>query len=233
MLRVGLTGGIGAGKSAVARRLAANGAVVVDADAIAREVVAPGTPGLAAVVAAFGPGVVGADGSLDRPALGAIVFADPAARKRLEAITHPLIGERTTTLTSAAEAAGAPVLVHDVPLLVELGLAPLYDVVVVVEAPEELRLARLEGRGVPREDAVRRMAAQASPADRRAVATYVVDNAGTEPDLHARVTLLWRALTIGHDSTPITLPASKGEIRRLGARLVVDAAADDAALFDD
>lgn len=195
VLRVGLTGGIGAGKSAVARRLAAHGAVVVDADAVAREVVAAGTQGgLARVRAEFGAGVLAADGSLDRAALGSFVFADPDARKRLEGITHPLIGSRTADLVRAAEAAGATVLVHDVPLLVEAGLAPAYDVVVVVEAPEALRLQRLEGRGVPEADARRRIAAQASAADRRAVASYVVDNAGSEADLDVRVDELWAAL---------------------------------------
>jgi len=205
VLRVGLTGGIGAGKSAVARRLAAHGAVVVDADAVAREVVAAGTQGLARVRAEFGAGVLAADGSLDRAALGSFVFADPDARKRLEGITHPLIGSRTADLVRAAEAAGATVLVHDVPLLVEAGLAPAYDVVVVVEAPEALRLQRLEGRGVPEADARRRIAAQASAADRRAVATYVVDNAGSEADLDVRVDELWAALATGLRACPLSL----------------------------
>ncbi len=191
MLRVGLTGGIGAGKSAVAARLAARGAAVVDADAVAREVVAPGTAGLAEVAAAFGPVVLAADGSLDRPALGRIVFADPAARRRLEAITHPRIGARTAELAAAAEAAGTAVLVHDVPLLVESGLQGTYDVVLVVEAPLDVRLARLAGRGLPAAEARARIASQAD-SQRRAVATYVVNNAGSLAELDARVEGLWR-----------------------------------------
>jgi len=191
VLRVGLTGGIGAGKSAVAARLAARGAAVVDADAVAREVVAPGTAGLAEVAAAFGPVVLAADGSLDRPALGRIVFADPAARRRLEAITHPRIGARTAELAAAAEAAGTAVLVHDVPLLVESGLQGTYDVVLVVEAPLDVRLARLAGRGLPAAEARARIASQAD-SQRRAVATYVVNNAGSLAELDARVEGLWR-----------------------------------------
>jgi len=192
VLRVGLTGGIGAGKSAVAARLAARGAAVVDADAVAREVVAPGTAGLAEVAAAFGPVVLAADGSLDRPALGRIVFADPAARRRLEAITHPRIGARTAELAAAAEAAGTAVLVHDVPLLVESGLQGTYDVVLVVEAPLDVRLARLAGRGLPAAEARARIASQATDSQRRAVATYVVNNAGSLAELDARVEGLWR-----------------------------------------
>lgn len=191
MLRVGLTGGIGAGKSAVAARLAARGAVVVDADAVAREVVATGTPGLAAVVEAFGAGVLASDGALDRPALGRIVFVDAEARRRLEAITHPLIGRRSAELIAAAEASGARVLVHDVPLLVEGGLAGAYDTVVVVQAPLPLRLQRLRDRGLPEEEARSRIAHQASDEERRAVATYVVDNAGDLAALDRRVDDLW------------------------------------------
>lgn len=231
MLRVGLTGGIGAGKSAVAARLAARGAVVVDADAVAREVVATGTPGLAAVVVAFGAGVLASDGALDRPALGRIVFVDAEARRRLEAITHPLIGRRSAELIAAAEASGARVLVHDVPLLVEGGLAGAYDTVVVVQAPLPLRLQRLRERGLPEEEARSRIAHQASDEERRAVATYVVDNAGDLAGLDRRVDLLWQALIVGHDPTLVELPASKGEMKRLGGRLAGPASrADDALL---
>ncbi|MCW2744610.1 MAG: dephospho-CoA kinase [Mycobacterium sp.] len=192
---IGLTGGIGAGKSAVAELLAAHGAVVVDADRVAREVVAPGTPGLAAVAEAFGPGVLAPDGSLDRPALGAIVFADPAVRRRLEAITHPLIGAET--LRRIERAGDAPVIVHDVPLLVEAGLTHGYDDIVVVEAPREVRLERLAGRGVARADAEARMASQATDAQRRAVATVVVDNAGDREALRRQVDALWGRWTAG------------------------------------
>lgn len=186
MLWVGLTGGIGAGKSAVSDRLAAGGAALVDADRVAREVVEPGTPGLAAVVAAFGDDVLTADGRLDREALGRRVFADDDARRRLNAIVHPLIGERTLALAAEAEAAGTRVLVHDVPLLVEGGLAPGYHLVVVVEAPLELRLHRLTAlRGMPAEDARARMAAQADDDARRAVADVVLVNDGPLEQLHA------------------------------------------------
>ena len=156
---VGLTGGIGSGKSTVARLLARHGAVIVDSDAIAREVVAPGTPGLAEVVDAFGEGVLQADGSLDRPGLGRIVFADPAALRKLEAITHPRIQAESARLIAAAEAAGAPLLVHDIPLLVENGLPETFEEVLVVEAPDEVRLERLAGRGLPRDQALERMQA--------------------------------------------------------------------------
>ncbi|MGF7233626.1 MAG: dephospho-CoA kinase [Frankia sp.] len=190
---MGLTGGIGAGKSAVARLLAEHGATVIDADAIAREVVAPGTPGLASVAEAFGDQIIRADGSLDREGLGAVVFADPAARKRLEAITHPLIGAET-----ARRMAGLPpgtVVVYDVPLLVEAGLRGSYDVVVVVEAPRALRLERLALRGLPPEQATARMATQASDADRRAVADVLLDNSGSLDELRAQVAAAWERIT--------------------------------------
>jgi dephospho-CoA kinase len=187
--RVGLTGGIGAGKSAVAQLLAERGAAVIDADAIARQVVAPGTPGLAAVAEAFGPQLVRADGTLDREGLGAIVFGDPDARKRLESITHPLIGAETARRMAALPA--GTMVVYDVPLLVEVGLHGAYDVVVVVEAPRELRLERLERRGLAREQALARMASQASDADRRAVADVLIDNGGTLDDLRGQVAAAW------------------------------------------
>jgi dephospho-CoA kinase len=198
VLRVGLTGGIGAGKSAVARELARHGAVVVDADAIAREVVEPGTPGLAAVLAEFGPEVCGADGALDRRKLASIVFADPDARRRLNAIVHPLVARRTAELL--ADVPPDAVVVHDVPLLTENGLAAQYDLVLVVEAPEDARLARLAERGIAADDARARMASQASDADRRAVADVVIRNDGTVDDLAAAVDAVWRE-RIGPQST--------------------------------
>jgi dephospho-CoA kinase len=190
--KIGLTGGIGAGKSTVARLFAERGAIVVDADALAREVVAPGTPGLREVVESFGDGVLRPDGSLDREALGRIVFNDPDKRKTLESITHPRIGERTKELFDSA--GEDDVVVHDVPLLVELGMAPLYDAVVVVEAPDDVRLERLEGRGLPREQARERIRSQADPDQRRAVATVVIDNAGDEEALRRRVDEAWQQL---------------------------------------
>lgn len=197
VLRVGLTGGIGSGKSAVAARLAELGAVVVDADAVAREVVEPGTPGLAAVLAEFGAGMRAPDGGLDRAALGRLVFADDDARRRLNAIVHPLIAARTAELIAAAPPDA--VLVHDVPLLVDNDLAAAYDVVLVVETPVPLRLARLvRGRGMTEDEARGRMAAQASDADRRAVADHVIVNDGTLADLTSHVDALWAAHLAPH-----------------------------------
>ncbi|MGN6243853.1 MAG: dephospho-CoA kinase [Motilibacteraceae bacterium] len=193
MLKVGLTGGIGSGKSAVSRLLAARGAVVVDADAIAREVVEPGTPGLAAVVAEFGDGVLRPDGTLDRPALGAIVFSDPQRLAALNAIVHPLIAARTGELVAAAPADA--VVVHDVPLLTENDLAPGYDVVVVVDVRVELQLDRLVRlRGMTEADARARIAAQATREQRLAVADLVIDNSGTLEQLAAQVDVLWAEL---------------------------------------
>ncbi|HLT84222.1 MAG TPA: dephospho-CoA kinase [Phototrophicaceae bacterium] len=190
MLRIGLTGGIGAGKSTVARELERLGAVVIDADVLAREVVAPGSVGLAAVVAEFGEGVLRDDGALDRPALGRIVFADPAARARLEAVTHPLIAAETAR--RLAELPEGSVVVHDVPLIVENRLAGNYDLVVVVGADEQVRLDRLvRDRGMAREDALARIRAQATDAERRAVADVWLDNSGTEEELLARVRRFW------------------------------------------
>lgn len=190
-MKVGLTGGIGSGKSAVARMLAEHGALVVDADAVAREVVASGSPGLAQIVELFGPGVVTAGGDLDRAALGQIVFGDDDARRALEAITHPLIAARTLELFAGA--APGQVLVHDIPLLVELGRADDYDLVVVVDAPVAIRLQRLEEhRGMPRDVAEARMRSQASAAQRRAVADVWIDNSGDEGALRRQVDDLWR-----------------------------------------
>ena len=198
MRKVGLTGGIGSGKSTVSRLLASYGATVVDADLVAREVVEPGTPGLAAVVEAFGPEVA-PGGVLDREALGRRVFGSSAeatdARARLSGILHPLIGARSAELWAAAEAAGAPVLVHDVPLLVESGLEGMYDEVVVVDVPVEVQLARLvELRGMPREEAEARVAAQATRERRLASATRVIDNSGTLAQLEEQVRALWEVL---------------------------------------
>ena len=196
MLKVGLTGGIGSGKSTVSQLLASYGAVVVDADLIAREVVAPGSPGLAAVVAEFGDGVLRSDGSLDREALGAVVFADPVRLAALNAIVHPLVGTRTQELQDQAEAAGAPVVVLDVPLLAENDLAPLYDEVVVVDCPVEVAVQRLvEQRGMSEADARARVAAQATREQRLAVATHVVDHGGTRESLESQVRALWEQLT--------------------------------------
>ncbi|MDT3438309.1 MULTISPECIES: dephospho-CoA kinase [unclassified Pseudofrankia] len=197
---MGLTGGIGSGKSAVSARLAEHGAVVVDADKLARDVVAPGTPGLTAVAEAFGPGVLRPDGSLDRAALGQIVFADPAARRRLEGITHPLIRDETARRFAAPPPDA--VVVHDIPLLVEAGMGKGYDLVVVVEAPRELRLERLAGRGLPRDQAEARMATQADDAARRAVADVLLDNSGTLAGLHAQVDALWHDLVARRDAQP-------------------------------
>ncbi|PKH41385.1 dephospho-CoA kinase [Nocardioides alpinus] len=192
-VRVGLTGGIASGKSTVSALLAGLGAVVIDADLIAREVVARGTPGLAAVVAEFGPGLLTAEGDLDRPAMGALVFADPDARKRLEAIIHPLVHERSAQLE--AEAPADAVVVHDIPLLAEVGRAGSFDAVVVVDAPTEVQVARMvEDRGWSHEEARSRIAAQAERADRLAIATYVVDNTGTLAELRAQVEQVYAEL---------------------------------------
>lgn len=190
MLRLGLTGGIGAGKSTVAETLTELGAVVIDADRIAREVVEPDTEGLAEVVAAFGEDVLGADGGLDRPALGQIVFADDAKRQQLNGILHPRIGARTAEI--AAEAADDAVIVHDVPLLVENGMGAAFALVVVVDAPVDVRVARLvEARGMTVEDARARMAAQADDEARRAAADVWLENAGVAGALREQVERLW------------------------------------------
>jgi dephospho-CoA kinase len=191
MLRVGLSGGIGSGKSTVARALARRGAIVIDADAIAREVVEPGQPGLAAVVERFGPEVLDAEGRLDRPKLAALVFDDAAARADLNAIVHPRVALETARRTAAAPSDA--IVVIDVPLLVEAARAG-YDVVVIVEAPEAVRLERLIARGMSPEDARRRMAAQASDADRRKVADVILDNGGSEDDLERQIDALWAQL---------------------------------------
>lgn len=196
MLTVGLTGGIGSGKSEVVRLLAGYGAEVIDADLLAREVVAPGTRGLAEVVAEFGKKVLTEDGTLDRERLGGIVFADPAARQALNAIVHPLVRERAAQLQErAARRDPDAVIVQDVPLLVENELFDLYDVVLVVDAAEEAQLDRLVRlRGMPEADARARMAAQAGRAERLAHADQVVDNSGSLEDLEQRVAETWQWL---------------------------------------
>ncbi|MCW2871360.1 dephospho-CoA kinase [Actinacidiphila oryziradicis] len=193
MLRVGLTGGIGSGKSTVSALLVSYGAVLIDADRIAREVVEPGTDGLAAVVAEFGEDILAADGTLDRPELGRIVFADESRLKALNAIVHPLVRDRSAEL----EAAAGPdsVVVQDVPLLAENRLAPLYDLVVVVDAAPETQLDRLvRQRGMPEDDARARMAAQATRDERLAVADLVIDNDGPLEALAPQVKKVWEEL---------------------------------------
>jgi dephospho-CoA kinase len=189
-VQIGLTGGIGSGKSTAAARFAELGALVIDADELAREVVEPGTDGLAVVVAEFGEQVLDGAGRLDRRALARVVFGDEAARGRLNAILHPRIRARATELIEAAPP--GTVVVQDVPLLVETGQAGGYDLVVVVEAPEELRVQRLaRERGMPAEEARTRMASQATDEQRRAVADVVLSNDGTADDLRAKIDALW------------------------------------------
>lgn len=194
MLSVGLTGGIGAGKSEVSRLFESYGAVLIDADKIAREVVRPGTPGLAAVVDAFGPEILAADGTLDRPKLGSIVFADPDRLAALNKIVHPLVGARSRELQRAA--GPDAVVIHDVPLLAENNLASLYDVVVVVDASPETQLDRLVRlRGMAESEARARMSAQATREQRRAIADLVIDNDGPLENLEPQVRKVWAELT--------------------------------------
>ena len=191
MITVGLTGGIGSGKSTVAELLSSYGAVIIDADVLAREAVAPGTPGLSRVVEQFGPGVLAPDGSLDRPRLGALVFADPARLAGLNAIVHPYVRQRSEELTAAAPA--DTVVVQVIPLLVENGLTD-FDVVVVVDASEETQLRRLADREMDQADARARIAAQATREQRRAAADVVIDNDGDLAGLRAQVDRLWSDL---------------------------------------
>ncbi|MBW3576399.1 MAG: dephospho-CoA kinase, long form [Actinobacteria bacterium] len=190
---VGLTGGLASGKSTVASMFADRGAVVIDADAIAREVVAPGTPGFEQVVERFGDEVVGPDGSLERDRLAAIVFDDGSARADLNAIVHPKVGQRIAELV-AEHADSDRVVVVDVPLLVEVQADRGYRDVVVVTAPEELRVERVVARGMDEGDARARIAAQASDAERREVATHVIDNSGDLDQLEAQVDHVWEDL---------------------------------------
>ncbi|WP_127782588.1 dephospho-CoA kinase [Rhodococcus sp. X156] len=229
MLRVGLTGGIGAGKSTVSRRWAERGAVVVDADLIAREVVAPGTPGLAQLVERFGDGILDADGALDRPALAAVAFADPAERAALNAVLHPLIGARTAELVAAAPADA--VVVQDIPLLVEGRMAPLFHLVVVVHTDADERVQRLVGqRGMTAEDARARIGAQASDEQRRAAADVWLDNGGAPDSLLAEVDQLWERRLVPYEAnvrlhrpvepTDLTVVDADPEWAAQGARLV-------------
>jgi dephospho-CoA kinase len=192
-LRVGLTGGIGAGKSEVSRRLESYGAVVIDADLVAGQVVAPGTPGLAQVVAAFGAGVLGPDGALDRERLGELVFADAPLRERLNGIVHPLVGARMREMEEAADEAA--IVVHDIPLLAENHLADSFDEVVVVDVPPRVQTERLaRERGMTPEQAGARMRAQASREERLAIATIVLDNSGSLAELDRETGDLWTEL---------------------------------------
>src|SRR5438309_943935 len=200
MLRVGLTGGIGSGKSEVSRRLAIHGAMIVDADVAAREVVAPGTPGLARIVETFGADVLGPDGVLDRKRLGAIVFRDPGLRAKLNAIVHPLVREWMRAAERAAVRAAdprgsGPIIVHDVPLLAERLGKDSFDLVIVVDVPPELQVERLVSqRGMAPDQARARMAAQASREQRLAVADVVIDNSGSLADLDRPVAEVWADL---------------------------------------
>lgn len=192
-MRVGLTGGIASGKSTVSAILRELGAVVIDSDQLAREVVAAGTLGLAQVVDSFGPEILTESGELDRPKVASIVFADEGARKRLEAIIHPLVGAASRALEDGA-AEGA-LVVHDIPLLAEAGMAAAFDEVIVVDVPVEEAVRRMvEDRGWSREEAEARIGAQASREDRRAIATYVIDNNGTFEELRTQVVAVYEAL---------------------------------------
>ncbi|WP_435594902.1 dephospho-CoA kinase [Tsukamurella tyrosinosolvens] len=240
MLRIGLTGGIGAGKSTVAKELAALGAVIVDGDKIAREVVEPGTPGLAALVEAFGEGILADDGSLNRPALAAIAFSDDESRAKLNAITHPLVGARSAELI---EAAGPDaVIVQDIPLLVENKVAPMFHLVIIVWVDAEERVRRLVGsRGMAEDDARARIAAQATDEQRRAVADVWLENTGTEDATRAAVRALWAdriapfaANVAAHrpaDGAPLVADAAYDE--RLVGRLWVTLGADASSVTAD
>jgi dephospho-CoA kinase len=203
---VGLTGGIGSGKSTVARMLVERSAVIVDADAIAREVVEPGKPALAALAEAFGPEILASDGSLDRAALAERAFVTDEERKRLQAITWPAIAEEFFRQIAAAPS--DRIVVHDVPLLVEGTRRDDYAAVIVVEAPQELRLQRLEARGVPRDDAERRIALQATDEERRAVATWVVDNSGDLAHLEHQIDRIWPELVERKEASDAAEPAT-------------------------
>lgn len=193
-MRVGLTGGIASGKSSVSAILVELGAVVIDADKLAREVVAKGTPGLARVVEAFGQEVLTDDGEMDRPRVGAIVFADEDKRRVLEGIIHPLVRERSAELEAAA--GPGDLVVHDIPLLAESGMAEAFDAVIVVDAPAEVQVERMvRERGMSREEAESRIAAQAAREARLEVATYVIDNTGTLEELRERAEEVYRELT--------------------------------------
>jgi dephospho-CoA kinase len=207
MLKVGLTGGIGAGKSVVAEYLNSLGAVVIDSDLLAREVVAPGTEGLAEIAATFGSDVL-IDGGLDRAALASRIFGDAEARVRLEAIIHPRVRDRTAALIAAS---GDAIIIHDVPLLVEVGLAPTYHLVLVVEADREIRLERLVRRGLSRIEAESRMAVQASDEQRRAVADILLDNSGELSALQRQLDSVWKRLLQFADNIRQGRPVRRSE----------------------
>lgn len=196
MLLVALTGGIASGKSTVARRLQEHGAVVVDADQVARQVVEPGEPALARIAETFGSGVIAGDGSLDRAALGAIVFNDPDGRQKLNAITHPAVLERSRALFAAASAADpAAIVVYDIPLLVEAGRSVEFDLIVVVHAATETRVQRMvELRGMTREEALHRINSQATDTDRFAIADVVIDADGSLEQTREQADALWENL---------------------------------------
>jgi dephospho-CoA kinase len=195
MLKVGLTGNIAAGKSTVAEVWRSLGATVVDADELARRAVDPGTPAFSAIAAEWGEEVVEPDGGLDRAALRRIVFADPAARERLEQIVHPAVAELREELYREAEARGEAVIVADIPLLFEVGLVDEFDLVVLVDAPEETRLVRLVGdRGLDPAEAQKMIAAQMPSELKRARADYVVENAGTVDEVRRRARDVWQEL---------------------------------------
>lgn len=210
VLRVGLTGGIAAGKSVVARRLGALGAAVIDHDVLARTVVDVGTPGLTAIVAAFGD-VLTPLGQLDRQALGTRVFGDQAARERLNAIVHPLVRAAAHDAEAAAVAAGHHVVVHDIPLLVETGQAGHFDVLVVVDAPAELRVQRLvEGRGLTAGDAWARLAAQADDEARLEAADVVLDGSGAVAELEVQVDAMWERWATAVAPVQVRMPGASG-----------------------
>ena len=192
MIRVGLTGGIGSGKSTVARMLAEHGAIVIDADRVAREIVEPGQPALAEIADRFGPDVIEKSGALDRAGLAAIVFHDTTALADLNAITHPRVAERTEELISNAPEDS--IVVYDMPLLVENDLAEGWDTVIVVIADRQVRIARLRERGLEDDDIEARMARQASDEERRAVADIVIENSGSLGDLESQIDMVWSSL---------------------------------------
>jgi dephospho-CoA kinase len=217
VLRIGLSGGIGAGKSSVSSTFSELGGVVVDGDVISREVVEPGTEGLAKLVEAFGEQILSADGALDRPALAAIAFSDEEKRQTLNGIVHPLVGERRSELIArAVNELTNPVIVEDIPLLVESGMAPMFPLVVIVNADEDVRVKRLiEHRGFTEEDARARIKAQATEEQRRAVADVWLDNSGSADELVEQARALWHQRIV-----PFEHNLDAGEIVRPPARLV-------------
>ncbi|MBG6184309.1 dephospho-CoA kinase [Arthrobacter sp. CAN_A214] len=210
MLRVGLTGGIAAGKSLAASELGKLGAVVVDADALAREVVQSGQPALAEIAEVFGPEVLLPTGALDRPALGSRIFGDPAARERLNSIVHPRVRERAAALV--ADAPPGSIIVEDIPLLVETGQGPRFHLVIVVDAPEEVRVRRMvDRRGMTEGAARERIAAQASTSDRNREADVVLENAGTADAAGEAIRRVWRDRLVPYNGNLLAgRPAPRG-----------------------